>query len=115
MQPVLSPNRVPVDEAVRYRIDDLIVRFRNAPGRADELHCLNELFHEIRDGFLFVGRPEVPIAGVKSELCRQKMLDEFIQKVQLRLKGRVGQDELADQLHRLLVLGPPGCRQRRLE
>ena len=114
MQHIPSAKKGLEDIAHQHGIDALVVKYRHAPGRADELQCLNELYQEIKVRLHFLEQSTDKNSVGKSSQCRQAMLDLFIQKVQQRLNGKVSQDELADQLHLMFLLGTPGCRLHRL-
>ena len=114
MQHVLSSPAVPESGGHQDGIDALVVKYRQAPGRADELQCLNELYQEIKGRLHFIEQSADKNFAAKTNQCRQDMLDLFIRKVQERLNGKVSQQQLADQLHLMFLLGTPGCRLSRL-
>jgi len=86
------------------QIDDLIAQYRKAANRAAEQHYLQALLQTTKAHFLFLEHFFDVKFPDEFRSRQEQILDWLTEKIQQRNRNEMGQQELADELHRVFLL-----------
>lgn len=104
MRSSIHATGIPEIDHQHRQIDNLIAQYRQAANRSEEQHYLQALLQTTKAHFLFLEHFFDVKFPDEFKSRQERILDWLAGKIQQRNRDEVGQEELADELHRVFLL-----------